>query len=114
MVKTRQNVWELGALWAEPILWYARGVAAMKNNTIAKPTSWNFYAGIHGFDQGLWQQFGYWSSAGPQPTKADVQHFWQQCQHGSWYFLPWHRGYLLALEANIRAAGRAPDDWVLP
>ena len=43
--------------------------------------------------------------------------FWRQCQHGSWYFLPWHRGYVLALEANIRAevvALNGPDDWALP
>jgi tyrosinase len=46
-----------------------------------------------------------------------MKKFWQQCQHGSWYFLPWHRGYLLALEANIRAAVvdlGGPADWALP
>jgi tyrosinase len=40
------------------------------------------------------------------------------CQHGSWYFLPWHRGYLMALEAAIRDAiaplPSAPADWALP
>jgi len=30
MVKARRNVWEIGNTWAEPILWYARGVKAMK------------------------------------------------------------------------------------
>jgi tyrosinase len=42
---------------------------------------------------------------------------WKQCQHGTWYFLPWHRGYLLALEANVRAAvvqAGGPSDWALP
>lgn len=28
---------------------------------------------------------------------------WDQCQHQTWFFAPWHRGYLLALEAQIRA-----------
>lgn len=114
MANTRKNVWELGGTWAEPILWYARGVQAMKSRTIDKPTSWNFYGAIHGFDQQLWKQFGYWSPTGPQPNSGDVKSYWQQCQHGSWYFLPWHRGYLLAFEANIRAAAGAPADWSLP
>jgi hypothetical protein len=30
MAFTRQNVWELGGDWADPILWYARGVKAMQ------------------------------------------------------------------------------------
>ena len=114
MANVRQNVWKLGATWAEPILWYARGVKAMKSKTIEKPTSWNFYGAIHGFDEQLWKQFGYWSPSGPQPSGADVKRFWDQCQHGSWYFLPWHRGYLFAFEANIRAAAGAPANWALP
>ena len=51
------------------------------------------------------------------PDAANVKRFWKQCQHGSWYFLPWHRGYLLAFEANIRAAViklGGPADWALP
>ena len=41
-----------------------------------------------------------------------------QCQHQSWYFLPWHRGYLSALEAIVRAAvvklGGPALIWALP
>ena len=29
MANTRRNVWTLGSDWADPILWYARGVKAM-------------------------------------------------------------------------------------
>jgi tyrosinase len=114
---TRKNVWELDGDWAGPILWYARGVAAMKSRALVKPTSWRFYGAIHGIDTGLWQQLGYLNSSDPMPSNADVQRFWKQCQHGSWYFLPWHRGYLLAFEANIRAAViqlGGPADWALP
>ncbi|HEV2173392.1 MAG TPA: tyrosinase family protein, partial [Nitrospira sp.] len=53
----------------------------------------------------------------PQPQPPVVAEFWDQCQHQSWYFLPWHRGYLLALEAQIRAAVIAsggPSTWALP
>jgi tyrosinase len=114
---TRKNVWELGGDWADPILWYARGVAAMKARALAEPTAWRFYGGIHGFDQGMWQQLGYLSSSDTMPSSADQDRFWMQCQHGSWYFVPWHRGYLLAFEANIRAEVvklGGPSDWALP
>jgi tyrosinase len=117
MLLTRKNVWELGVDWADPILWYARGVKAMKARALAAPTSWRFYAGIHGIDPQLWQLHGYLSPADPKPSNANVARFWKQCQHGSWYFLPWHRGYLLAFEANIRDAVVAlggPADWALP
>ncbi len=114
---TRQNVWELGSDWADPILWYARGVREMKGRAFSEPTSWRFYASMHGIDQQLWQQLGQLSSSEPMPTKTAIKRYWKQCQHGSWYFLPWHRGYLLAFEANIRDAViklGGPEDWALP
>jgi tyrosinase len=117
MPYTRKNVWELGGDWADTILWYARGVAAMKARALAEPTSWNFYGAIHGIDTDLWGQFGYLSPSTPMPSSALQNTFWNQCQHGSWYFLPWHRGYLLAFEANVRAEViklGGPADWALP
>jgi len=51
------------------------------------------------------------------PSDADVAAYWSECQHGSWYFLPWHRGYLLAFEAVVRDAVvklGGPADWALP
>ncbi len=51
------------------------------------------------------------------PSSGDSKIFWQQCQHGSWYFLPWHRGYLMAFESIIRDAVTQLDpsvDWALP
>ena len=113
----RKNVWQLGSDWADPILWYARGVAAMKASALAEPTAWRFYGAIHGIDAPLWTQLGYLSSSDPMPSRPDIKRFWKQCQHGSWYFLPWHRGYLFAFEANIRAAVvklGGPEDWALP
>ncbi len=117
MTVTRRNVWELGDDWADDILWYARGVAAMKSRPLAEPTSWRFYAGIHGFDVARWQQLGALTASDQPPSQALLRRHWVQCQHGSWYFLPWHRGYVLAFEANIRAAVVAlggPQDWALP
>ena len=117
MQYTRKNVWELGNDWADPLLWYARGVAAMSTRALAEPTSWRFYGAIHGIDQPLWQQLGYLSSTDQMPSDAVIRRFWSQCQHGSWYFLPWHRGFVLAFEANVRDAVvklGGPADWALP
>src|SRR5215510_9019956 len=113
---TRKNVWQLGGTWAAPILWYARAVEAMKGKKLSDPTSWRFYAGIHGYNAEAWKAFGYLSSSDQQPSQADRKRYWKQCQHGSWYFLPWHRGYLLAFEANVRAAIAdlgGPKNWTL-
>jgi tyrosinase len=117
MANIRGNVWELGGDWADPILWYARGVKAMKARALNDPMGWRFYGAIHGFDQGLWQQLGVLSDSDPMPSTADMNRYWMQCQHGSWYFLPWHRGYLLAFEAVVRDAVTklgGPADWTLP
>lgn len=116
MADIRKNVWSLGGDWAEPILWYARGVKVMKSRSMDNRLSWRFFAGIHDYDQSIWSALG--QLAGPQPSDADVATYWRQCQHGNWYFLPWHRGYLVAFEAAIRDAIKslpgAPKDWTLP
>lgn len=117
MANTRKNVWELGDNWADPILWYARGIKAMRPRALNDPSGWRFFGAIHGIDRGLWQQLGYLGSADQLPSGADIRTYWSQCQHGSWYFLPWHRGYLIALEATIRDAVvklGGPADWALP
>lgn len=118
MAFTRKNVWELGGTWADPILWYARGVKAMKARALNDRSSWRFFGAMHGFDSQLWRQLGYLSSTDEMPSQSDQGTYWMQCQHGSWYFLPWHRGYLMAVEAQIRAAiatlPGAPTDWALP
>jgi tyrosinase len=117
MATTRTNVYAPGGPWAAPILWYARAVAAMKAEALATPTSWRFYGAIHGFDSGMWTALGYLKPTDSLPSSAIQKNVWAQCQHGSWYFLPWHRGYLLAFEANIRAQVvklGGPADWALP
>lgn len=114
---TRRNVWELGGDWADPVLWYARAVGVLKPKPLDDRTSWRFYAGMHGYHQGLWEFYDYKKSTEDIPAKADFNRFWLQCQHGSWYFLPWHRGYLIGFEKLIRATVKAlggPDDWALP
>src|ERR1700743_1501559 len=83
MAFTRQNVWDLGNDWADPILWYARGVKAMKARPLNDPTSWRFFGAIHGFDPDLWSSLGYLSESDPPPSDSDKKTYWEQCQHGS-------------------------------
>jgi tyrosinase len=118
MTYTRTNVYDNGGDFSnQTILWYARGVAAMKARKLADPLSWRFYAAIHGLSKTRWTLYGYLSPSDQMPEQSQIDLFWNQCQHGTWYFLPWHRGYLIALEAAIRAEVvklGGPSDWALP
>src|SRR5262249_8799135 len=40
---------------------------------------------------------------------SPVQTAWNTCQHGSFFFLSWHRMYLYYLERILRAASRDPN-----
>lgn len=56
---TRANAWNNGGTFAnQDLLWYARGVKAMKQKAsdLFDRNGWRFYAAIHGFDQGVWRQ----------------------------------------------------------
>ncbi len=115
---TRENVYDLGSDWADPVLWYARGVKAMKAKALADPTGWHFYAGIHGYLRFLWDFHGITNPADAAPLAADMATYFDQCQHQSWFFLPWHRGYLFALERQIKheiaLLGGPHETWALP
>lgn len=117
-LRKRENVYELGSDWAGPILWYARGVKAMKTRKLAETTSWTFFAAVHGIRRWMWDLYGFTAAADPAPGAADTAAYLDQCQHQSWYFLPWHRGYLLALEdvlrKEIELQGGPHDTWALP
>jgi tyrosinase len=118
MPRIRRDVWKLGQQpWDDVILWYARGVAALRERPIARRDSWAFFGAMHGFDEGVWRAFDYLQSGDSLPSGADRSQFWMQCQHQSWYFLPWHRGYVTAFETVLRAAVvelGGPADWALP
>ncbi|MHB8531983.1 MAG: tyrosinase family protein [Solirubrobacteraceae bacterium] len=78
---------------------YAAAVKRMKQREPDDPTSWSYQANIHGTET--------------EPPK----NLWNQCQHATWYFLPWHRMYLFHFERIVRAAvveNGGPDDWALP
>jgi tyrosinase len=94
----RKDVWTL--LPGDPIITaYAGAVASMKAKPANDPTSWSFQAAIHGT---------YASS--PLPG-------WNQCKHGSWFFLSWHRMFVYFFERIVRAqviANGGPSTWALP
>ncbi|MCI5166972.1 MAG: tyrosinase family protein [Candidatus Electrothrix sp. GM3_4] len=96
----------------------------MQSRSLDDESSWWFFAAIHGeyVDESSFPGWG--SIPGPPavpnkpvPSQKNQDTFWNQCQHQSWYFTPWHRGYLIALEDQIRAAIirlGGPSDWALP
>jgi tyrosinase len=72
---------------------------------------------MHGFQPTIWTFFGYISASTKLPLPPVQKKFWNQCQHQTWFFLPWHRGYLAAFEATVRDAIvklGGPADWALP
>jgi tyrosinase len=127
---TRANAWSSGGTFDNAdLLWYAKGVGAMQSRHLNDPTSWWFYGAIHGeyvTPASLRNpQVFPWKDipappavpTKPLPKSGVSDQYWDQCQHQSWYFLPWHRGYLMALEAQVRADViklGGPSTWALP
>jgi tyrosinase len=123
---TRNNAWNNGGTFANAdLLWYAKGVGAMQSLTLDNPNSWWFFAAIHGEYITGETSFPGWGfipappqvPATPLPSQSLQDLYWDQCQHQTWYFTPWHRGYLIALEKQIRAVVVSlggPPNWALP
>jgi tyrosinase len=112
MMRIRKNVYHLSA-GDRTLYWYGRAITRMRERLPNDPTSWRYQAAIHGVD--LSNPF--WSGTTPLPSPTEQQRYWNQCQHGTWYFLPWHRMYLayfeqIVLRAVIDMGG--PSDWALP
>jgi tyrosinase len=105
--RVRHDAWNLSQpiAWHPTILWYARAVKALKGVTDpSDPRGWPYLARIHGATQ-------------PQNTWPQGVDDWNSCQHGSWFFLPWHRMYLHYFEQIVRdviVQLGGPSDWALP
>ncbi len=107
--------------WDPALLWYAKAVREMRTRPIKDSTSWSYQAAIHGFALNVViNGTKPWSLAvGSQslPGTSARNTYWEQCQHSSWYFLPWHRmylGYFEQIVARTVAALGGPADWALP
>lgn len=121
------------------LYWYAKGVAEMQKLPLDNNNSWGFFAAMHGitmdgYDKETGKELLTWHKLidfekfkGIEESEIkrlieinDVntgKGFWNQCQHATWYFLPWHRGYLLGIETILRQhiiKLGGPDDWALP
>jgi tyrosinase len=114
-IRTRKDVWKLDE-WDPILLWYARAVADMQTRPLNDPTSWRYQAAIHDYDDDT-SNDPLWSPGDTLPSVAERKRFWKQCQHFSWFFLPWHRMYLAFFEQIVMAAVErlgGPADWALP
>ena len=75
----------------DPILQTWRdGVRLLKARPASNPVSWASFANIHG-----------------------TAFAWGLCPHGNWYFLPWHRAYLVSYERAVRQL-TGNNDFALP
>lgn len=111
-IKERKDVWKLAA-WDPALLWYAKAVAQMRSRPINDPTSWGYQAAMHGYDA----TYPVWAAFPGAIPKADQKRFWNQCQHATWFFLPWHRMYLAFFEQIVAKTVKdlgGPSDWALP
>lgn len=98
MVRSRKIV-TFDPVWDDTLRWYERAVAVMAERPAADVTSWAYQAAIHG------------------TTRTPTRPRWNSCEHGGWYFFPWHRGYLASFEEIVRTtivALGGPEDWALP
>ena len=108
MARIRKDVWNLTrdeGDWPKVLLAYERAVGLMRaaDPPAGRPTNplgWAYLAAIHG-------------RAGVGGSADTSDPLWCTCQHGSWYFLPWHRMYLMAFELAVQDVLDDPD-WSLP
>jgi tyrosinase len=70
-----------------------QGIQVMQSRSASDPTSWIYQANIHG------------TPASDFPLRTA----WNSCQHGSWFFLSWHRMYLHFFERILRHASGDPN-----
>ncbi|PUB78737.1 MAG: hypothetical protein DBO99_06080 [gamma proteobacterium symbiont of Ctena orbiculata] len=114
----RHSVYANGGTFSDPVIhWYAIGVRTLQERPLDSKLGWRFMAAIHGINKPLWQRYGYLTPGEPEPIQSEQARYWNQCPHGNWFFLPWHRGYIWALETALREAiidEGGPSDWALP
>jgi tyrosinase len=111
--RIRKNVQTLGRS-QDDLFWYAKAVADLRLRPVSDPTSWRYQAAVHGYNPDSDPNVGL---PDPLPPPSHQERFWSQCQHQTWYFLPWHRGFLAYFEQIVAAAvvkAGGPQGWSLP
>jgi len=115
---------------SDPILvFYEKAIAQMQaGNVLDDPSSWRYQGAVHDYPSdpstGRIDERKFPARTGdpnqsPSDTfPSDANTFWAVCEHGSWFFLSWHRMYLHFFErivAKIIAGMEGgPKDWALP
>jgi tyrosinase len=103
--RQRRDVHSLPGTWPPLLRAYALAIGVMAELPPEDPRSLAYQAAVHGTDA---------------IGKADG--YLNECQHSSWYFIPWHRWYLYYFERMVRAVLReipevpadVADEWALP
>ena len=85
---------EINSLTATEIDHYRKGVALMQSRAFTDPTSWIYQANMHGYP----------ANNAICPVVGTPQPLWSTCQHGSFFFLAWHRMYLYYFERILRTS----------
>lgn len=115
MVRVRRNVASLPE-GDETLHWYGVAIAKLRERPLTDPTGWRYMAAVHGAPS--WPDNDpYYVDGEQQPPDDERLKFWDQCQHQTWFFLSWHRGYLAAFEgivAKVVEEEGGPADWALP
>lgn len=70
-----------------------RGIRVMQSRPATDPTSWIYQANMHGIP-------------GDELRRLTA---WNTCQHGSFFFFPWHRMYVYYFERILRQASGDPN-----
>jgi tyrosinase len=111
----RRDVATLGTGWNKALTNYALAVRSLDQLPFGDRNSWRFLGAMHGFDAKQWESLGLMAAGEQAPADIDGD-YGNQCQHASWYFLPWHRGYVGTFEAIVAAKVKelTGDDWALP
>src|SRR6266478_6767828 len=111
------------------VVFYGKAIEKMKAKPVTDPRSWRYQGAIHDYpfpDDTFDQRRVVPGDPSRDPfakdgetLPADRSTFWRQCQHNTWFFLPWHRMYLHHFEKIIMSIILAelpggPKDWALP
>jgi tyrosinase len=111
----RKNIAEF-AQDASSLTSFRKGIQKMRGLKPTDPRSWIFQANIHWrpfFPVYVYQQALKSTDAAQQlfqddPGFAPNPNVFNQCPHGDWWFLPWHRAYLYFFERILRWAANDP------
>jgi tyrosinase len=87
-VRVRKNI-SVVSNDSEYIAAYRKGMTLMKSRPEADPTSWMYWANVH------WML---------PAVPEDMKNIWNQCEHGTDLFFPWHRAYIYFFEQVLRDA----------